>query len=58
MTVVESVGKVNIRLVDQGSKVAVMLEHANDLMVVVVNGERQQLNINSTEAFQKVKCED
>ena len=36
LTVVESVGKVNIRLVDQDSKVAVMLEHASDLMVVVV----------------------
>ena len=57
MTVVESVGKVNIRLVDQGSKVAVMLEHASDLMVVVVNGERPQLNIIRTEAFQKRKSE-
>ena len=52
-TVIEKVGKVNFKLRDQDGKVAETLAHANDLMVV--NGERPQLNIIRTEAYQRAR---
>ena len=48
-TVVEKVGKVNFKLKDQDGKIAETLAHASDLMVV--NGERPQLNIIRTKAY-------
>ena len=54
-TVVEKVGKVNFKLKDQDGKIAETLAHASDLMVV--NGERPQLNIIRTKAYQRRRFE-